>query len=767
MRRWIMGMVFLLLISVSVVRAVPVYAESDVAVTDTVTESVDSSSSTPWYMPDWVSDLLDSVKNMISTMKDLMTGQLIYDAVIGFIVMAVDEAIAPLMGVFAKSYLFTPRVAEIGLVYKIWSMLTIISLVSIIIGIGVLAIKIIRGKKALDKLLKVFIACLLSCLVSLTVINFCNVGANWLHQEMMEGIIGTSGIQYDGLSGEDILKSLIIGSDAITDPQYAGQTLGHITVETQGGIWMLLALVLFEVLPLFLIALLATLVLILLASFVPIWIMLTAYNGKAETLIGFMNIYIRTLVVGCVLALHWALSVRGQSDYGAGAGFAADLGVPPIVFSIITILLIIVFLFLFWVKPLLSAAKSPMTLAGGEALEGLGEWGEKGSAAMNQIGKRLGMEGLQERSLSWKEKSARMSEAGRKMQEMAKSGSMVPDLIASSLSGGASEVLKGVTYQDEPDEWLTQPGDIVMMQEAPLSIGNKQMIMEDPAKVSKQLMDKGYKQAVVLQVSADDREQMQALVPALQAQHGDHVAWNSESDQLVMKGPTDEIIRELQSHAINMDSVQHGLVKEGLFIDLKEQTVNTVGDVSHEAMKELMQTQVTYIKAHVPPEEAKHIHEQLQHSHHEWAERVELRDGSLWLPESDLDRIMPVLNTMTKQLVQTVRLDMPAGSKFLPRMMDDWQKDASLDELMAAVQYKDNHVLVHSDQADRFKQTFEQYRSERIPYWRTHNGLIKVIKDGVPVDYGSVPMRGLDMGSFESLQRDMIRKRREHLRKEG
>ncbi len=78
---------------------------------------------TSWYIPNWVDDMIHKVDDMIQSFKDLMSGKLIKDAIEGLVVLLVDELMSPLYDAFAKSYLFTPQIAEIDKVrfLEIWS----------------------------------------------------------------------------------------------------------------------------------------------------------------------------------------------------------------------------------------------------------------------------------------------------------------------------------------------------------------------------------------------------------------------------------------------------------------------------------------------------------------------------------------------------------------------------------------------------------------------------------------------------------------------
>lgn len=727
---------------------------------------------TAWYIPGWVDDLMDSFRKMGKTFEDLMSGKLIYDAIEGLIVLGVDQLLTPVMGVFAKSYLFSPRVAEIGVVYQLWSILTIIGIIAIIVGIGVLVFKILSGKKDMKMLLKVFVGCAFACIFSLTGLNILNVGVNWLNQGMMEGVIGTTGIAYSGLGGEDVLKALVIGSDAITDPQFAGMTLGELTVETEGGIFTLLGVVLFEVLPLFIVTVLKTMVLILLAALVPIWITLSAYNGRWETMLGFLNLYTRTLIVGFLLALHWAIFVKAQTDYGSGAGLPAAIGVHPVWFSIISVTVLILVCFVFWYKPLVAGIKSPMTLAGGEVVEKLGEWGKRGSHAVNAIGKRFGLESLQEKSLDWSNRSERMAEIGRNLQDSSKSGSILSDKIASSLTNGASEVLKGVQYEG-PKEWMKQTGDVVTVEQGEVSFGNDCMLNMDSTALRQSLESQQFEQAVVLQVPTEQQELLSESVPSLIKKYGNEALhWEPDKGRLVMRESVDSMLQDLTSASVSTDNLQHGLYKEGVFVDMQSLRMEIILSVeeTNEIYNEVTASSPTFVKVELQTEkEAEQVFEQLQQSDLSWASSAQLDKGALWLPEAVKEAAAPVISAMRSQVTKMIRMDMPEGSRFMSQFIADLKKDRQYDDLLEGIQAspKDNYLMVHEEQLGSLQSVFDSYRSDKTPYWRTRKGHIKVIKDGVPLDFGGVPINGLDMGSFERLQSDMMRKRNNELADQG
>ncbi|MEK3868049.1 MULTISPECIES: hypothetical protein [Paenibacillus] len=713
----------------------------------------------PWYMPEWVSALMEDFQQMNQTFKDLMSGKLIHDAIEGLIVSWVDEMMSPLYGAFAKSYLFSPRVAEISLVYSGWSIFSIIGLAAILAGSLVLAWNVIHGKKDLKKMLQAFIVSFVACLLSLTVLNFLNVLMNWITQKFLSGIIGTTDILYEGLKGDQILKSLILGADGITDAIYASKTLGEIVVATEGGIFTLLMFVTIVVVPLFFISVLKVLVLMMMAIFVAIWISYTAYSGKIETLIGFINIYIRTLLVGLISAIQYGIFVRLQTDYGEGAGFSSEIGVSPLVFMILSILVTVILIFVFWVRPLFRAIKRPMTLNGGATIEKLGEMGERTSTAMNSVGKRLGADSLQKGSLSLKQKSSRIAEVGKRMQTQQKGTRR--NRVASKLTGGISESIQGVKYT-EP-EALVSTGTMVSVDSGHLELEDDRII-ESNQTVAKTLQKDKFEHAEVINIKNSERADMSRLIKEIKPQYGERINWNAREGKLTLKGDTGEIKERINGEMLFTTSdVQRGYYKNGLFIDTETLKTHVDGsEASKSELKKVKNLLPTYRKAALSADVAKEAYKQLnqQVDKMPWVSKIRLDNGALWIPEEHVTEAEGVFKQLLAKPVDLVRLDLPKGNRFMPALEEHIKLKSKNKDLLAGLQInsKDTYVIVKKDLEQAFKSALEEFRDGRTPYWRTREGNIKVIVDGEPVSYGQAPIPGMDMGSFENFQAEMINK---------
>ncbi|QDA30223.1 hypothetical protein [Paenibacillus polymyxa] len=529
----------------------------------------------------FIQELIDKINGMLTMFQDIVSGKLIKDIIHKIIVAEVDEFIAPTYGTFAKSYLFTPRVAEIPIVYKVWSAFTVIGFALLFLSSLWLSISIIRGKKALKKTLITFVVSLFVMMLSLILMNVVNVGTNLMAQQIMEALLTTRGISFAGLDGPQILKALVIGVDGIKDPKYAAQTLGELIAALPGGMGTLGGFTAGVIEPLYVLSVMKNVVLLLMTMGFPLWISYTAFTGKTETLYGFVNMYIRTLLVGLLIGVHWGIAVREQTEFPKAQGMAAAMNIEPVNFTILTTILLFIIVFIYWLKPLWGAVRNPLTLNGGGALEKLGDTGTKVSMIANSIGKRFGSEAVQRKSLDWAEMSKKVAKMGAAMKNnRASKFSEISSRIASSATGGASESVQGIVYTG-PEQWTEKAGTIVK------------------------------------QIGENEKE-------------------------------------------------------------------------------------------------------------------------------------------------VTARFSLPAGSAFLEQMLMDWTtgEDKSLRELGRSIEpgydEKFPHAYVPQDMESVFLQAYNKYRATHTPYWTTRSGKIKVIKDGVPTEYGAPPENGMDMGSFEQLQKETL-----------
>jgi hypothetical protein len=725
-----------------------------------------TTSTTSWMIPDWAEKLLKKLDDMWTTMQDLMSGKLIKDAITKFVVGTVDDFMAPMLNGFAKSYLFTPRVAEMDFVHTGWTIFSIIGLCLLILGIGVLVIQVVKGKKQMKTLLQVFIVCFVLIFASLTMINTCNVGLNWIVQEGLSGMLKTKNINFQGLDGKQIIKSIVIGIQAINDPAYAAKTPGEIISQTEGGMFTLLGVVFLIIFPLWLVTVAKVVVLIILAIFVAVWITITAYTGKYEILIGWINLYLRTLAVGLLIAWHWGIFVKSQSDYGTGMGLATDIGVSPTTMAYLTVVALLIFLYFFWIKPIFTAVKDPITLGGGKVIEQLGAFSDKTSKVVGGMGKRLGLEDMQRMSLSWSTKSKELSEYGRRLQT-APQGNYLASKFASRATGGLSEVIQGVEYQPMSDEeWMNQNGSIIRMEEQPLDQSSLVVSGVELKDLSIALRKKGFTQGALLSLQGAQKKKMNELLrtSAFAEKFGENFSWDSTTGTLFMKNHIASLMEDLEEANISTDKSQHVLYKDNVYVDLKTRQVQSFGDPNelHAFASDLKDELPVYRQIHLPSAEAEKAYQGLlsQEQRLPWVKRLrwEADQKQLLVPEDLLPQMNQELGDHLKTPTSYTRVDMPKGSHFLGNMVQEFKNQAVTNSWIHAAipETEKNHLFIREDHLKEFQEAFEAYRDQRIPYWTTKDGKIKVVKDGVPVDYGSVPLLGMNMGSFEALQNQAL-----------
>lgn len=719
-----------------------------------------SDSSDSSWVPEWVQKLIEKIDQLFQTFQDLMSGKLIYDAIQGLIVMLVDDMLAPLYSVFAKSYLFTPRLAEIGVVFKGWSFITIMSFAALLIGSIILGYNISKGKKDLKLLLRSFLISMVAAILSLTILNMINVGINWVTQISLEGIIGTTNIKYQGLTGQQIMKSVILGADGITSPEYEAQTVGQIVVASEGGLFSLIFYVFNIAFPLWVLSVMKSLTVMLMVIFVGSWITYAAYSGQIETLYSFVNLYARTLMVGYFSAIHWAVFVRLQTDYGTGDGFSAEIGMAPLFLACFTVLLLFIFFYFFWFKPLVKAVQQPINLNGGELVENAGKRGQVLSKSLNAIGKRLGSDSLQRKSLNWEDKAKRMTEVGERMKSQK---AVMVSRAASALTGTISEEVQGVRYK-EPDKWV-ESGQTVTSN---VSHTPKSEVYTEAsaATMYKTLKSDGFHGAAVVRVDAKDRAVMPKVVEQINQKHAGSISWNAAKSELLVKNSSNVVNDALQKAGITPVQTEHGYTKDDVFVNAKSKEISNFNDKkpeSKEAFDQASKALGGYQTIPMSADRAKETHRNLQHhksnKNMEWVSSVSVGGNGLIIPAHALKQSDPVVQSILSQTSDKRLVTLPKNSAFLKDMLEDWKASPSLQDLVQSVEPQGNgySALVPTELVKKFEMELENYRRNRTLYWRTKNGSIKTIKDGVPVNSGSVPpLGGINMGSFEKLQEEAM-----------
>jgi len=574
-------------------------------------------------------------------------------------------------------------------------------------------------------------------------------------QSMLQGALGTSGIMYQALDGQQLLKALIVGTDGITDPAYAAQTLGQLVVEMPGGVFMLLGYSLFIVLPFFLIILGKQVVLILLVVLVPVWITQTAFTGKYETMIGYSNLYIRSLIVGGFLALYWAIFVQQQSQWSKGEGFLSGLGVPPVIIAIITGIALIVFIYFFWIKPVFKAIKSPVTLNGANVMAGLSKFGLKGSEVMSSMGKRFGSEGLQKQASNLQEASNNLKERSERLQNQR---DVTTADIASRASGGVSESLQGLEYV-EPEKWIREGKDITVVEENNVELGTSRTMVSS-MRMHDELTSEGFQEGTVVNINAEDREAVTTQIDKLAEDQKEGVRWNSQLGKLFIPSSAEDLFSKLERASVDVSSIQESLEMDGLAMDVGTGKPLMLEETkaAGKALQVVEKTLPMHTETNLGPEDAKKMHKELGSRSDEftWASNLILSDDKLWVPKEHAEDIQHVMEQMVSKLTKKTRLNFPKNSQFSHKMIEEWKENPEMEWAKHLELYKDgSHVYVLEKHKESFMKAYDEYRKEKIPFWRSKDGKAYTISDGEAVDYGQPPLGGLDMGSYEAFRIEM------------
>jgi hypothetical protein len=575
-------------------------------------------------------------------------------------------------------------------------------------------------------------------------------------------MIGTAGVQYQGLTGEQILKALVIGSDGITNATTAAQSVGQVIVETPGGVFTLLFFLICVVLPLFIVSVFKTLILVMMAIFIPVWIAYTAFSGRMETMVGFANVYIRTLLVGLFCALHFGISVKMQTDYATDQGIAAELGVSPTIASILMVIGLLIFLYFFHLKAVWRALRDPVHLGGGKVIENAGKWGEKASGAANAIGKRMGSEGLQKHSLSWSEASRKMQAAGKKMQAgQSRKGAKT----LSKLTKGTSEAIQGVTYT-APTKWYDEVGSVVTGEEIDLKVNDTEIDTSSTNMMDILQNEQGFTSAKFMAVPGNQKAELQKELKKLDSRFKDNVTLTGKGLYITGEDKKAQAALEQLNYmgVLDKGKLQNGIGREGVFVNLEDRSVHVMDDYqeTQDVLDKLKSELPTFSTLHMKSDLAKSLYEQVQGDKKlPWAKEIKWdKKKGLQIPDDHLTEAKQYFEQALSNKRSSTRFNLPAHSKFLPSMLETWKASGQYAELVKGIEVvpKKNHLYVPHELKESFVKAYTDYRKDKTPYWRTKNGSIKVIIDGVPVDHGSPPLNGLDMGDFDAFQREMLEK---------
>ena len=713
-------------------------------------------------IPKWVTDLMDKISELWETLQDLMTGQFIKDAIDGLFIKMIDEWMSPFFNVFGKSYLSTPKFADIALVQDAWTTISIIGLALLFFGIAFLIYKMLNGEKEINKVLIVFIGSFVLLIFSMTIINLVIVVQNWIVQDSLANMLETSNIEYNNLAGEDVVKAMVVGVDSIQNTEMSGMTVGELIYSQEGGLGTLFMISLFIIFPLWLVTILKNVLLLILVIFVAFWIVTASYTGNYDSVVGYANLFIRTQLVGVLMAMHWGISVKMQTKHGQGLGLNEIFGFSPIYMMVFMTVVLLVVIYFMWFKPSIEAIKSPITLAGGNVIENIGKFSDKASSTANHIGKRLAWEGLQESSLDWKARSQKMIDYGQQLQE-----GQPQDMFASMMG------IQQYDIPDKVDEWVTEVGSVVKTEEIVNQVSDVSLRQADTRKTISALKDQGFKQKTMLSLSDSEMEKVQQILEQddIKWQYGDnikeHMHLDYENNVVVLEPDTaKDFLKEIEKTGVKTNQLQNvyeqrsrkgSVYYETASKDLKGNT-DLIDDVVLDLQKDIPATRS--ILAKLSQEDFKSMQTKARKDGKEWVDVIthDQIDNRIQVPYENVEEVQSYLRPYMRDKIEYVRFDLPNGSNFAADMLMEWKRGVPSDSWEHRLTVQNNSIAMRPEDQKRFKKKFEEWKKDRIPYWTAGGGKIKVVIDGIPADYGHVPANGINMGKFESMKSFAVRR---------
>ncbi|WP_175537592.1 hypothetical protein, partial [Mycobacterium tuberculosis] len=127
-----------------------------------------------------------------------------------------------------------------------------------------------------------------------------------------------------------------------------------------------------------------------------------------------------------------------------------------------------------------------------------------------------------------------------------------------------------------------------------------------------------------------------------------------------------------------------------------------------------------------------------------WVKELVLDKGKLWVPNAHADDIHHVMEEMMSTITKKTRFNFPKYSAFSEQMINNWKDDEGKGWAREIELSKDGtHLYIPEKHRKTFLTEYEDYRKDRIPYWTDRKGIVYVIEDGAPVNYGQPPLKGL------------------------
>lgn len=365
------------------------------AVAEEISEDDSESSRGFSVIPDWVYDVIQSVKDLVYTLTHI--NEVLRQWFEGWLISIADSILEPMVNIWGTYMIETPLIGPVGFVNKTWNLSLFIALPLFGLALIPMAWRMWTAQNSLGlkQPVMLFLKAASGCMLTLYIIDFLLVLKNkvstslaqlWLKEASER--LGQDMITLDMINGIMLLKAGLVSDPANMD---ASVTLGHVFYNELGLGWVFLAMPLITLITL--VMLLTWVLLALLGISAPIYFVIGALLGRMESLAGWVNITVRTIMLPFLFLVTWGICVSVNDPT-----LSTEVGVSPVLVCLVIMVISLILSWFIWCKPAYRAVAQPVTLNGGEVLERGGQWLAEASSAANAIAKNMGLNRVAETS---------------------------------------------------------------------------------------------------------------------------------------------------------------------------------------------------------------------------------------------------------------------------------------------------------------------------------------------------------------------------------
>lgn len=382
--------------------------------------------------------LLASIRELIDNLQELFRDGL-FGAFVRFIGYLMDALLYPVMGVFGRNFLYTQPLIGQEWVKTWWNWLLLLSLLADGFAVAMLGYRFLAGASvnsspnrpetagAARAVLLAVVLGFFSLWLAELAVNLQNHAWETAAMEPVSRMAVAMGyvspVSLTNLDGSLILKAPFAhtemasamgaavpagGIPLLADSRVSEVILGNNPLGNL--VPMMLSMLSFVSLGVF--ALIRFWLIRGLAAAAPLWLTISALSGTVEPIVGYLNLFGRTILLQSLFAAAWLAA------YHVGAVALGDTGGASPAFLPALMLAATVFAaYRLWAKTVAQAVRQPVTLGGGAVLAATGASVERVSAAMGMVADRFGWAEWASASIRTREWAGRVKETGARWQE--------------------------------------------------------------------------------------------------------------------------------------------------------------------------------------------------------------------------------------------------------------------------------------------------------------------------------------------------------------